>query len=54
MGNESFKSHEDFAIYQMAFNTAMEIFTLSKQFPIEERYSLTIKFVGHLALYVPI
>lgn len=41
MGNESFKSHEDLAIYQMAFNTAMEIFTLSKQFPIEERYSLT-------------
>ncbi|WP_272819061.1 four helix bundle protein [Scytonema hofmannii] len=29
------------AVYQMAFNAAMKIFVLSKQFPVEERYSLT-------------
>ena len=27
--------------YQKAFETAMEIFYLSKSFPVEERYSLT-------------
>ena len=35
------KSHEDLAIYQMAFGAAMEIFQLTKAFPVEERYSLT-------------
>jgi hypothetical protein len=35
------KTHEDLVIYQKAFNTAMNIFQLSKQFPDEERYSLT-------------
>ncbi|MGP1383623.1 MAG: four helix bundle protein [Thainema sp.] len=28
-------------VYQLAFDTAMEIFEVSKQFPVEERYSLT-------------
>ena len=41
MGKESIKSHEDLVVYQMAFEAAMEIFNLSKTFPIEERYSLT-------------
>lgn len=36
-----FKTHEDLAIFQLSFNAAMKIFTLSKQFPTEERYSLT-------------
>ncbi len=40
----SIKTHEDLIIYQKAFDLAMTIFELSKQFPIEERYSLT----GHL------
>ncbi|MEW6497487.1 MAG: four helix bundle protein [Cyanobacteriota bacterium] len=40
MGKESFKSHEDLAIFQLAFDTAMKIFELSKKFPVEERYSL--------------
>ncbi len=35
------KTHEDLIIYQKAFNVAMRIFELSKQFPTEERYSLT-------------
>ena len=41
MGRESIKSHEDLEVYQMAFDAAMEIFQLSKKFPVEERYSLT-------------
>jgi four helix bundle protein len=28
-------------VYQVAFQAAMDIFGISKQFPIEERYSLT-------------
>jgi four helix bundle protein len=35
------KSHEDLAVYQMAFDVAMQIFELSKQFPQEEKYSLS-------------
>ena len=41
MTKELVKSHEDLAIYQMAFDVAMKIFELSKKFPVEERYSLT-------------
>ena len=35
------KTHEDLVIYSSAFSAAMTIFDLSKQFPSEERYSLT-------------
>ena len=35
------KDHKDLEIYKMAFDAAMKIFDLSKQFPVEERYSLT-------------
>ncbi len=35
------QTHEDLVIYQKAFNAAMTIFELSKQFPMEEKYSLT-------------
>ncbi|MDJ0799939.1 MAG: four helix bundle protein [Calothrix sp. MO_167.B12] len=41
MGREFIKSHTDLEVYQMAFDAAMEIFDLSKNFPVEERYSLT-------------
>ncbi|CBN55664.1 MULTISPECIES: four helix bundle protein [Kamptonema] len=41
MNKELIKSHEDLAVYQMAFDAAMKIFDLSKKFPVEERYSLT-------------
>jgi four helix bundle protein len=35
------RAHEELEVYQLAFDTAMEIFVLSKAFPIEEKYSLT-------------
>ncbi len=35
------KVHRDLEVYQLAFAMAMEIFELSKKFPVEERYSLT-------------
>jgi four helix bundle protein len=35
------QSHEDLEVYQLAFATAMQIFQLSKRFPVEKRYSLT-------------
>ena len=34
-------SFKDLIVYKKAYNLAMEIFETSKQFPIEERYSLT-------------
>lgn len=41
MGEGLVKRHQDLVIYQMAFDAAMEIFELSKQFPYEERFALT-------------
>lgn len=35
------QSHRELEVYQLAFDVAMEIFELSKKFPMEERYSLT-------------
>ncbi|MBL7881920.1 MAG: four helix bundle protein [Chryseobacterium gambrini] len=35
------KFHQDLQVYQKSFDTAMEIYQLSKIFPKEERYSLT-------------
>ena len=35
------RSHEDLGVYQLAFQGAMDIFQLTKAFPVEERYSLT-------------
>ncbi|MEW6497427.1 MAG: four helix bundle protein, partial [Cyanobacteriota bacterium] len=40
MSRETFKSHKDLDIYKKAFEAAMQIFELSKKFPVEERYSL--------------
>ena len=37
----SIKTHKDLRLYQLAFESAMMIFELSKRFPKEERYSLT-------------
>ncbi|MDO9577459.1 MAG: four helix bundle protein [Candidatus Cloacimonadales bacterium] len=33
-------SHNELEVYQLAFEAAMEIFELTRSFPIEERYSL--------------
>jgi len=35
------KHYKELHVYQLAFETAMRIFELSKSFPPEERYSLT-------------
>jgi four helix bundle protein len=35
------KSHHELDVYRLSFDSAMEIFELSKEFPTEERYSLT-------------
>ncbi len=35
------RNHQELEVYQIAFSTAMEIFVISKSFPIEEKYSLT-------------
>lgn len=35
------RGHEELAVYQLAFDGAMQIFRLSQRFPVEERYSLT-------------
>ena len=40
-GKKYFRTHEDLGIYQLAFETAMQIFEHSKKFPVEEKYSLT-------------
>jgi four helix bundle protein len=40
MGKKAY-SHRDLEVYDLAFKAAMRIFELSKQFPKEERYSLT-------------
>ena len=35
------KSVKELEVYKMAFESAMEIFVISKEFPKEEKYSLT-------------
>lgn len=41
MNRKPIQSHHQLEVYQLAFEVAMRIFELSKQFPIEEKYSLT-------------
>ena len=41
MGKGGIKSHAELEVYRLGFQAAMEIFELSKSFPVEERYSLT-------------
>jgi four helix bundle protein len=38
---DKIQTHRDLEVYRKAFDTAMTIFDLSKQFPKEETYSLT-------------
>ena len=35
------QSHRELEVYQLAFETAMKKFNLSKKFPADERYALT-------------
>jgi four helix bundle protein len=39
--SEKINSVRDLEVYKLAFESAMEIFQISKSFPAEERYSLT-------------
>ena len=39
--NKTAKRVQDLEVYRLAFDTAMEIYEISKSFPPEERYSLT-------------
>jgi four helix bundle protein len=41
MGRGLVRGYRDLEVYQAAFEAAMEIFEVSKTFPVEERYSLT-------------
>lgn len=41
MNRKPIQSHRELEVYQIAFETSMKIFQLSKKFPQEERYSLT-------------
>jgi four helix bundle protein len=38
---ERIKSYRDLRVYQLAMEAAMEIFELTKSFPVEEKYSMT-------------
>lgn len=38
---ELIRSHRDLDVYKVAFATALDIYGISKSFPVEERYSLT-------------
>jgi len=40
MNRTPIQSHRDLEVYQLAFEAAMQIFELTKNFPVEERYSL--------------
>lgn len=40
-GGERITRHTELQVYQRAFDLAMELFRISKSFPVEERYSLT-------------
>jgi four helix bundle protein len=40
-GKKFIRCHRELEVYQLAFETAMAVFELSKRFPTEERYSLT-------------
>ena len=39
--SEKISRHQDLEVYRKAFEAAMQIFEVSKQFPKEETYSLT-------------
>lgn len=41
MGRGLVRGYRDLKVYHAAFEAAMEIFKVSKRFPVEERYSLT-------------
>ena len=41
MAKKLIRSHTELEVYQLSFEAAMQIFVLTKSFPMEERFSLT-------------
>ncbi len=41
MDRKPIQSHQELEVYRLAFQAAMNIFIITKEFPREERYSLT-------------
>jgi four helix bundle protein len=41
MDSKRVHSHRELDVYRMGFESAMQIFEISKEFPVEERFSLT-------------
>ena len=41
MTTSAVRNFRDLDVYKLAFDTAMELFTISRNFPPEEKYSLT-------------
>lgn len=41
MARETLKNQRDLEVYKLAFESAMQIFELSKKFPSDEKYSMT-------------
>lgn len=41
MDNRKYKGFRDLIVYQLSYRLAVEIFEITKKFPIEEKYSLT-------------
>lgn len=41
MAKKLIRSHTELEVYQLSFEAAMQIFALTKSFPMEERFSLT-------------
>jgi four helix bundle protein len=39
--SDRIRTHRELKVFQLSFETGMEIFKISKSFPVEERYSLT-------------
>ena len=35
------RTHKELEVYKLAFSAALEIYRISKSFPVEEKYSLT-------------
>ena len=39
--NDRYRSHRDLRVFQLSYDLAMKIFSISNSFPAEEKYSLT-------------
>ncbi len=51
---ELIENYTDLRVYQLAFESAVHIFELSKKWPAKKNIHSPIKFAGALVLFVPI